>query len=55
MLKNFLTALTFVAFGFGNLPGVPDSGLFVVGFFEQDPDVHPEINRTGIYLISFEL
>jgi hypothetical protein len=55
MFKNILAALTYVAFGFGNLPGVTDGGLFVIGFFDQDPHVHPEINKTGIYLISFEL
>lgn len=55
MLKNILAVVTFVSFGFGSLPGVTDGGLFVVGFFEEDPNLHPGVDQTGVFLFTIEL
>lgn len=55
MRKSLLTLFTFIAFGFGSLPNVTDGGLFVVGFFEKDPNVHRSITSDGIFLFSIEL
>lgn len=55
MRKNALALFTFIAFGFGSLPNVDDGGLFVVGLFEKDPNIHPTITSNGIFLFSIEL
>lgn len=55
MLKNIITIFTFISFGFGSLPNVSDGGLFVIGFFEQDPKLHPGVNSDGVILFTVEL
>lgn len=55
MRSVLLPIVSFIAFGFGSLPGVEYNGLIVIGVFDKDPQIHKEQNRTGIYLFTIEM